>query len=71
MKTSLSPIGRCNYHLCSLSIEWKERVNVLLNPGFLLVIPNFCPQNQANVVSRISKNYQSLILALTNMGSLL
>ena len=37
-------------HYC-LSIEWKERVNVLLNPGCLLFFFLYiCSKNQENVV---------------------
>ena len=47
---SLFLIRWYNYYSFSLSIEWKERVNVLLKPNFLLVILNICSQNKASVV---------------------
>ena len=49
-----------------------ERVNVLLNTDFLLVILNICSQNQANVVfiAKFRSN-SCLIRKPNNMGILL
>ena len=61
-----------------LSIERKERVIVMLNPGFLLVIPKVYSQNQANVLFRaefrsnsVFEKYQSIIITPNNKDSLL